>query len=108
MDDKTVLTNFHGITLTSDKLKSMVKKNQSMIEAFADVRTTDGYVLRLFCIGFTDKPEHQAKKTCYAKTSKCKAIRRKMVEIMTKEVSGVCLWFVDSALWMWLLEKGFV
>ena len=77
------------MTLTSDKLKSMVKKNQTMIEAFADVKTTDGYTLRLFCIGFTNKPEHQAKKTCYAKTSKCKAIRKKMIEIMTKEVIDI-------------------
>ena len=34
---RSVLTNFHGMDLTTDKLRSMVKKWQSLIEAFADV-----------------------------------------------------------------------
>jgi small subunit ribosomal protein S3Ae len=63
---KNCLTNFYGMNLTTDKLRSMVKKWQTLIEAYADVKTTDGYLLRVFCIGFTHKQSMQASKTCYA------------------------------------------
>ena len=33
---RNCLTNFHGMTLTTDKTRSMVKKWQSMIEARVD------------------------------------------------------------------------
>merc|ERR1712228_284413 len=80
---KNCLTNFHGMGLTTDKLRSMVKKWQTLIEANIDVKTTDGYTLRLFCIGFTKKRPNQIKKTCYAQHTKVRGIRKKMVEIMT-------------------------
>merc|ERR1712167_41828 len=57
------------------KLRSLVRKWQSLIEAHCDVKTPDGYLLRLFCIGFTKRRQFQIRKT--------------MVDIMTKEVSTV-------------------
>lgn len=66
----------------------MVKKWQTLIEAHVDVRTVDGYLLRVFCIGFTRKMPNQVKKTSYAQHTQVKAIRKKMVEIIQKEVSG--------------------
>jgi len=60
---------------------------QTMIEAHVDVKTTDGYLLRLFCIGFTQKRQNQVKKTAYAQTTQVRSIRRKMVEIMQREVA---------------------
>ncbi|UYV79510.1 RPS3A, partial [Cordylochernes scorpioides] len=84
---RDVLTNFHGMNLTTDKLRSMVKKWQTLIEANVDVRTTDGYLLRVFCIGFTKKCGNQVKRTCYAQHTQVRMIRRKMMEIMSKEVS---------------------
>jgi small subunit ribosomal protein S3Ae len=84
---RNVLTNFHGMDMTTDKLRSMVKKWQTLIEAHVDCKTTDNYMLRLFCIGFTTRRQNQVKKTSYAQTTQVRAIRRKMVEIMTREVS---------------------
>jgi small subunit ribosomal protein S3Ae len=83
-----VLTNFHGMDITRDKLCSLIRKWQSLIEAFVDVRTTDGYYLRMFCIGFTKKQENQkAKSTCYAQSGQVRSIRKKMFDIMTEEAS---------------------
>merc|ERR1711908_167447 len=86
---KTVLTNFYGMDFTTDKLRSLVRKWQSLIEANVDVKTVDGYVLRCFCIGFTKKRPFQIRKTSYAQSAQIRAIRKKMVAIMTKEV-GEC------------------
>merc|ERR1712127_830815 len=85
---RNLLTNFHGMNLTTDKLRSMVKKWQTLIEANVDVKTTDGYLLRLFCIGFTKKRQNSQRKTCYAQHTQIKAIRKKMVELMSREVSS--------------------
>ena len=53
----------------------MVKKWQTMIEARVDVKTSDGYTLRLFCVGFTKKRQNQIKKTSYAQTQQVKVRR---------------------------------
>jgi small subunit ribosomal protein S3Ae len=81
------LTNFHGMDFTRDKLCSLIKKWHTMIEAWVDVKTTDGYVLRLFCIAFTKKRRNQLRKTSYAQASQIREIRKKMVDIMTTEAS---------------------
>jgi len=82
------LTQFHGMTLTTDKLRSLVRKMHSLIEAHVDVKTTDGYIVRLFAIGFTKRRPNQRRHTSYAQTSQVRAIRKKMVELMTKEGSS--------------------
>ena len=85
---KNCLTNFHGMDFTSDKLRSLVRKWQSLIEAHVDIKTTDGYLVRLFSIGFTKKRPNQVKKTTYAKSAQIRAIRQKMFEIMIREASS--------------------
>jgi len=84
---KNCLCSFYGMSLTSDKLKSVVKKWQSLIECYVDAKTTDGYIVRVGCIGFTDrvKPDQ---KTCYAQSTQIRKIRAKMTEIITREVSN--------------------
>jgi len=85
---RNCLTTFHGMTFTSDKLRSLIRKWQTLIEAHVDVKTQDGYIVRMFCIGFTRKRVNAVTKTCYAKASQIKAIRKKMVEIMTREAAN--------------------
>ena len=63
----------------------MVKKWQTMIEAHVDVKATDGYLLRLFCVGFTKKRDNRIWKTSYAQHQQVRQIC-KMMEIMTWEV----------------------
>jgi len=85
------LTQFHGMDLTTDKLRSLVRKWQTLIEAHVDIRTTDGFALRLFAMGFTKKHKDQVKKTSYATASQVRTIRKKMREVMVKEASAVSL-----------------
>uniref|UniRef100_I1KAA3 Small ribosomal subunit protein eS1 n=1 Tax=Glycine max TaxID=3847 RepID=I1KAA3_SOYBN len=85
---KNVLTNFWGMSFTTDKLRSLVRKWQTLIEAHADVKTTDNYTLRMFCIGFTKRRSNQVKRTCYAQSSQVKQIRRKMTEIMVNQTTS--------------------
>ncbi|ORX79423.1 ribosomal protein S3Ae [Anaeromyces robustus] len=84
---KNCLTNFHGLGITSDKLRSLVKKWQSLVEAYIDVKTTDGYLLRCFIIGFTQRRKNQLRKTTYAQTAQIKQIRKKIFEIVTAEAT---------------------
>jgi len=85
---KNCLTNFYGMNFTTDKLRSLVRKWQSLIEAHVDVKTLDGYTLRMFAIAFTKKVS-PVRKTCYAKTSQIKTIRKKMMDIMSREANSV-------------------
>jgi small subunit ribosomal protein S3Ae len=85
---RNCLTNFYGMGFTSDKLRSLVKKWQSLIEAFVDVKTTDGYLIRIFAIGFTKRRQNQIKKTTYAQNAQIRAIRKKMSDIMTKQAAS--------------------
>merc|ERR1711964_190207 len=88
---KNCLTTFYGMNLTTDKLRSMVKKWQTLIEGNVDVKTTDGYLIRVFCIGFTRKQDMSTKKTCYAQAQQVRNIRKKMVDIIQREVSSTDL-----------------
>lgn len=84
---KNLLTNFHGMDFTTDKLKSLVRKWQSLVEASVTVKTADDYVVRIFAIAFTKRQPNQIKKSTYAKSSKLREVRKVMMEIMTKEAS---------------------
>jgi small subunit ribosomal protein S3Ae len=85
---RNVLTNFWGMDFTTDKIRSLVRKWQTLIEAHVDVKTTDNYMLRMFCIGFTKKRANQQKRTCYAQSSQIRQIRKKMLDIMRSQASS--------------------
>lgn len=95
---KNLLTNFHGMDFTLDKLRSLVRKWQSLVEANVTVKTADDYVLRVFAIAFTKRQQNQVKKTTYAQSSKLREVRKRMVEIMQREVSNVTLAQLTSKL----------
>lgn len=68
--------------------RSMVRKWQTLIEANIDVKTTDGYILRVFCIGFTLKDPFSQRKTSYVQHAQVKSMRRKMCEIISQNVTS--------------------
>lgn len=86
---KACLTDFHGLSLTRDKMCYLVKKKHTLIETWADCKTTDGFVVRIFCIAFTKEvPNHQQKLFTYAQTAQVRKIRKKIVQVMQTEVAA--------------------
>eukprot|EP00917_Polyrhabdina_sp_WS-2016_P028912 GHVP01061620.1.p1 GENE.GHVP01061620.1~~GHVP01061620.1.p1 ORF type:complete len:258 (+),score=53.89 GHVP01061620.1:783-1556(+) len=88
-ENKKCFTRFHGMELTSDKLRSMVRRWQTLIEGDIEVKTVDGYILRIFPIVFTRRSANSTSKTSYAKTSIIKEVRRIMSEIIYEDISNM-------------------
>jgi len=88
---RNCLSDFHGMDLTRDKHQSLIRKKVTMIDARCDIKTTDGYLVRMFCLSFTKQSPNQTKTNSYAQSSQVRRIRRKMIEIMTSEASKVQL-----------------
>merc|ERR1711924_240336 len=88
---KNCLTDFHAMSLTRDKECSLIRKWHTLIEANVDVKTTDGFLVRMFVIAFTKRRPDQVKTNCYAQTAQIRKIRKKMTEIMTAEAGKVQL-----------------
>jgi small subunit ribosomal protein S3Ae len=80
-------TNFYGMDITREKLCTIVKKWHSIIEVVVQVKSQDGYLMRISCIGFTKRTSRQVKATCYAKNSQSKLIRKKITEILLNEAA---------------------
>jgi len=77
-------TSFYGIDMVREKLYYFLKKKMSLIDVFADVKTIDGYILRVFVTAFTGKMKQQVKTNTYAKSSQIRAIRSAFVKFLTK------------------------
>eukprot|EP00392_Amoebophrya_sp_AT5.2_P008548 g8576.t1 len=85
---KNCLTDFHGMSLTRDKMCQMIKKKHSLIEAVCDCKTQDGYVVRIFVIGFTKDGQDQVKVFSYAQSAQIKRIRKKIVSTVQQIVGA--------------------
>ncbi len=74
----TATTDLIGHELTTDYVRSIVKRQTSRIDANIDVKTKDGYTIRVKPTCFTIKR---------ARSSQIKAIREMMVGIVKKHAS---------------------
>ena len=86
-EGRQAMTSFYGVDMTRDELCSLIKKRKTLIEAIQYTKSQDGYVLRIFAIAFTRESPNQKSKTNYAQSSQQKAIRRKINEIVAREVA---------------------
>ena len=73
-------TDLMGHELTTDYVRSIVKRQTSRIDANVEVKTKDGYVIRVKPTCFTIKR---------ARSSQIKAIREMMVEIVKRRASRI-------------------
>jgi len=83
---RNLLTQFHGMDPTTDKIRSLVRKWCTLIENVVEVNTADGYTLRLFIIAFTAKQQNQLSKNCYANRHLEKWVRSRMTKLVLKRL----------------------
>lgn len=88
---RNCLTDFNGLSLTRDKMNYMIRKRHSLVEVRADVKTADGYVVRIFIIAFTKDAKDQVKVFSYAQSAQIKKIRRKITGLLQQTVSAGAL-----------------
>jgi len=84
---RNCLTDFHAMELTRDKQCALIRKWHTLIECHCDVKTTDGYTVRIFVVAFTKRRPDQVKTNCYAQSAQIRKIRFKMTEIIQNEAS---------------------
>lgn len=87
VEGKQAKTSFYGLDTTRDELCYLVKKWRTLIETYCDCKTKDGYIVRVFTVAFTKSTEGQKRKTSYALGSQVRAIRKKVAEILNKEIN---------------------
>lgn len=79
---------FDGMRLTTDKVKGIVKKWHTLIEAQRDIVSKEGNVYRVTMNAVTRRTPNWTKKTCYAKSSEVRKIRKIMFEVIDEELAG--------------------
>ena len=84
-------SEFYGMEITRDKLFSVVRKWQTLIETNIDIKTSDGYFFRIFLIAFSKKRRMQVKKTSYLNSSQIRSIRQKIFETINRETNNISL-----------------
>lgn len=84
---RSCLTDFYGLSLTREKIAAMIKKRRSLIEVKTDIRTSDGYTVRIFVVCFTKDLPQQVKVFSYAQAAQIKKIRKKVQDQLTESVS---------------------
>ena len=82
---RNLLTQFHSLEMTTDKLRQLFRKWCTTIESVVDAKTADGYTLRLFIITFTIKNKDQLSKNCYANQHLVKWLRARMTSMIQRK-----------------------
>ena len=83
----SLYTSFNGMSVTRERIMSLLKKRQTLIEVFADVKTNDNYILRVFVLLCTRPVQGQKKINSYAKSSEVRKIRKLVIKVLTEKAS---------------------
>jgi len=88
---RNLLTTFHSLGTTTDKLRSLFRKWCTMIDTVVDAQTKDGHTLRLFVMAFTSRQRGQLSKNCYAPGKLEAWVRLRITNLTKKRISSVTL-----------------
>jgi len=81
---KSCLTNFHALDITRDKICSYLRKWHTLIDVQAEIKSADGYILRVYITAFTGRVPGQIRKCSYAQHAQVKQIRKRVIEVCNK------------------------
>jgi len=84
----TCYTSFYGLGMIKEKLYTFLRKKMSLIDVVCDVRTQDGYILRVLVTTFTSRKSGQMKTNTYCKHSQVRAIRKIFVKYLAKHAAN--------------------
>src|SRR3989338_11110697 len=93
LSGRNLLTTFHSMSFTTDKIRSLFRKWCSMIETVVDAQTKDGFVVRFFVVAFTARQKGQLSKNCYAPGKLESWVRLRITRMIKKRIgrgSGSC------------------
>lgn len=85
---KEAHTSFYGMELLTDKARGIIRKWHTLIEGNTTIKTEDGYILRVFVMAQSKRPEGYTKARCYIQTTTIKKIRKVMFEAIKEELEG--------------------
>jgi len=77
-------SSFYGLSMIKEKLYTFLRKKMSLIDVIADVKTQDGYILRVMCTTFTSRKQGQLSTNTYCKHSQVRAIRQIFAKYLAK------------------------
>nr|CAJ2480364.1 unnamed protein product [Leishmania braziliensis] len=86
---RNLLTQFHSMEVTTDKMASLLRKWCTTMETTVEVRTADGYTMRLFVVAFTKPQANQQSRNCYAKQRLVKWLRMRVTKMIKRRLSKV-------------------
>jgi small subunit ribosomal protein S3Ae len=72
-------TSFYAYELSREKIFALLKKRQSLIEVYTDVKTQDGVIYRIFMVMVTNRKQNQVKINSYAQASKIRVLRKVLI-----------------------------
>merc|ERR1712232_452026 len=84
----SLYTSFYGLNIIKEKLYNYLRKRMSLIDVVADIKTQDGYILRVLITTFTARKPNQLKSNTYAKHSQVRAIRKAFVKYIARRASS--------------------
>ena len=76
---KNCATSFYGFELARDAVMETLRKRQTLIDVYSDLKLADGNIFRIFVQIVTQRGSNQMKMNSYAKQSKVKLVRKVLV-----------------------------
>jgi small subunit ribosomal protein S3Ae len=84
--DGQCFTSFYGYDITRETLNQIIKKRSSLIEIYTDVRTSDGYIFRVFLSSVSKRAKDQLKINSFVNSSTIRLLRKKTVHELQSKV----------------------